>query len=74
MCVDVFGNSLFHICCQNGNKKIAKLAVKYGADMNAQNRRGNTGLHFLYSYGYPEIANYFESKGADPNIANEAGF
>eukprot|EP00434_Breviolum_minutum_P008931 symbB.v1.2.007869.t1/scaffold448.1/size203282/21 len=70
---DSFGNSLFHIACQNGNKRIAKLAIKYGGDMDAQNLKGNTGIHFLYAYGYADIAEYFISKGADDSIANETG-
>lgn len=27
---DAFGNTLFHVAAQNGNKKIAKLSIKYG--------------------------------------------
>jgi len=70
---DQFGNQLFHVACQNGNKRIAKLAIKYGGDMDAQNFKGNTGLHFLFAYGFPEIAEYFIEKGAIENIPNEVG-
>ena len=42
-------------------------------DMDMQNKKGNTGLHFLYAYGYDEIAEYFISKGADPNVKNIYG-
>jgi len=70
---DSFGNTLFHVACQNGNKRISKLAIKYGGDMDAQNVKGHTGLHFLFSYGYPDIAEYFISKGADETILNESG-
>eukprot|EP00397_Hematodinium_sp_SG-2012_P034576 GEMP01037095.1.p1 GENE.GEMP01037095.1~~GEMP01037095.1.p1 ORF type:complete len:175 (+),score=39.36 GEMP01037095.1:22-546(+) len=71
--IDQFGNSLFHVACQNGNKRIAKLAAKFGADMDAQNIKGNTGLHFLYAYGYPELAEYFIEKGASEDIHNICG-
>lgn len=71
--VDSFGNTLFHVACQNGNKRIAKLAIKYGGNMDAQNGKGNTGLHFLFAYGYPEVAEYFAEKGASEHIVNEAG-
>lgn len=70
---DQYGNTLFHIACQNGNKRIAKLAIKYGGDMDAQNFKGNTGLHFLFAYGYPEIGEYFIEKGANEFIENEFG-
>lgn len=71
--VDSFGNTIFHVACQNGNKRIAKAAIKYGGCMDSQNSRGNTGLHFLYAYGYPEVAEYFMSKGASDHILNESG-
>jgi ankyrin repeat protein len=71
--VDSFGNTLFHVACQNGNKRIAKLAIKYGGDMDAQNLRGNTGVHFLFSYGYADIAEYFIEKGASDKLLNDQG-
>ncbi|CAE7232694.1 ANKRD46 [Symbiodinium pilosum] len=70
---DSFGNRLFHVACQNGNKRICKLAIKYGGDMDAQNLKGNTGLHFLFAYGYADIAEYFIEKGAADTIVNESG-
>lgn len=70
---DTFGNTLFHVACQNGNKRIGKLAIKYGGDMDAQNIKGQTGLHFLFAYGYPDVAEYFIEKGADETIQNEFG-
>lgn len=70
---DPFGNTIFHIACQNGNKRIAKLAIKHGGNMDAQNERGNTGLHFLFSYGFHDVAEYFISKGANEHLRNSAG-
>jgi hypothetical protein len=70
---DSFGNSLFHVACQNGNKRIAKLAIKFGGNMDDQNVKGQTGLHFLFAYGYPEVAEYFIEKGANEYIPNESG-
>jgi ankyrin repeat protein len=70
---DAFGNTLYHVACQNGNKRIAKLAIKNGGRLNAKNNKGNTGLHFLVAFGYTEIAEYFISKGADPSVQNFDG-
>lgn len=70
---DEYGNTLFHIACQNGSKRVAKVVVKYGCDMNAQNSKGNTGLHFLFAYGYPDLGEYFIKKGADENVRNGLG-
>jgi len=71
--MDSFGNTLFHVACQNGNKRIAKLAIKYGGDMDAQNLKGNTGVHFLFTYGYADIGEYFIEKGASDSVLNELG-
>jgi uncharacterized protein len=71
--VDERGNTLFIVACQNGQRKIAQLAVDSGADMNKQNIGGNTGLHFLYAFGYRDIASYFESRGASTSITNKLG-
>lgn len=71
--VDAFGNTLFHMACQNRNKRIAKLIIKSGGNIDAQNERGNTGLHYLFAYGYTDIAEYFIGKGADEHVRNAAG-
>lgn len=70
---DSFGNTLFHVACQNGIKRVAKLAIKYGGDMDQQNLKGNTGVHFLYAYGYQEIGEYFIEKGASDQLLNDVG-
>lgn len=72
-CQDSYGNTLFHVACQNGVKRIAKLAIKYGGDMDAQNTKGNTGVHFLFAYGYQDVGEYFIEKGASDTILNELG-
>ena len=45
---DENGNTILCIACQNGNKRIVKLALRHGADINCKNYRGNTALHFCY--------------------------
>ncbi|KAF4692014.1 hypothetical protein FOZ60_014339 [Perkinsus olseni] len=60
---EVHRNTLLIVACQNGSKKIAKLAIKYGASIDAKNVHGNTGLHYLYSYGYYDVAEYLIKKG-----------
>ena len=45
---DENGNTILSVACQNGNKRIVKLALRYGADMNKCNVRGNTALHFCF--------------------------
>ena len=70
---DENGNTLLIVACQNGQKKIAKLASDSGADLNKQNVGGNTALHFLYAFGYQELATYFEGLGANTTLKNKNG-
>mmetsp|Transcript_21852 Transcript_21852/g.36825 ORF Transcript_21852/g.36825 Transcript_21852/m.36825 type:complete len:1703 (+) Transcript_21852:133-5241(+) len=70
---DDTGNSLLHIAAQNGNKRMVKLCLRRGADLNAQNLQGQTPLHFTYSYGYAEVGEYLVQKGADDSIRNKDG-
>jgi hypothetical protein len=41
---DRYGNSILSIACQNGLKKMAKLALRRGADINARNVRPHDRL------------------------------
>ena len=56
--VDAAGNSLLCVACQNGLKGIAKAVLRRGANINFQNRAGNTPLHFCYQYGFLKLAEY----------------
>jgi hypothetical protein len=67
------GNTILAIACQNGNKRLAKLALRRCADINASNLRGNTPLHFCYKYGNPLLGEYLISKGADKMKQNDDG-
>ena len=70
---DEFGNTLLCIACQNGLKRICKVLLRRETDINFQNRAGNTPLHFCYAYGFLTLAEYLQSKGADPEILNNRG-
>lgn len=71
---DAYGNTILITACQNGLKRIAKLALRRGADINLQNFNGNTALHYCFGLSYGEtLGSYLISKGADPNIRNNFG-
>ena len=70
---DDAGNTLLHIAAQNGNKRMVKLCMRRGSDLNAQNLNGQTPLHFAFAYGYSEVGNYMISKGGDDSIRNKDG-
>ena len=67
---DIHGNTLLHIACQNGNKKLVKMVLRKHADINATNNNGNTSLHFCFMYAYYGMAEYIMSKGADDTVRN----
>lgn len=67
------GNTLLHIAAQNGNKRMVKLCLRRGAELNAQNMNGQTPLHFAYSYGYSDVGEYLVQKGADDSVKNKDG-
>lgn len=47
---DENGNGILSIACQNGSRRTAKLALRFGADINEQNCSGNTPLHYCCLY------------------------
>lgn len=52
---DEWGSTLLIIACQNGNKRVAKLVLRRGADINARNHKGNTPLHYCYQCKSPVV-------------------
>jgi len=70
---DEAGNALLLVAAQNGNRRIAKLCLRRGGNINARNNAGNTALHFCYSYGFEELAEYLKDKGADDTLTNLEG-
>lgn len=45
---DEYGNTMLVTACQNNNKRMAKLLLRRGANINARNYRGNTPLHYCF--------------------------
>ena len=71
---DKYGNTILSIACQNGLKRLAKLALRRGADINWQNRKGNTPASFrLYVWIWRYPRGLFGYKGANPGIRNHNG-
>jgi len=67
------GNALLHVAAQNGSRRLVKLCLRRGANLNLQNLTGQTALHFAFGYGYNEVGDYLVSKGADDSIRNKDG-
>lgn len=67
---DVVGNTLLMVACQNGNKRIAKLCLRRGAELNRQNINGQSCLHYSFGYGFEDLGEYLIDKGADDSLKN----
>lgn len=67
------GNSILMVCCQNGNKRMAKLCLRRGCHINLKNFNGQTCLHFAFGYGFDDLGRYLVSKGADESLTNAEG-
>lgn len=67
------GNRPLHIAAQNGHDAIVAYLVQNGAELDAQNGKGNTALHMAIEYDYYTCAKLILDAGADPSIANETG-
>lgn len=48
--------------CVQGSKRMVKYLLRRGAFLNAQNSTGNTALHYCYTYGHTELADYLKAK------------
>ena len=60
-------------CTPSGQAKIDKFCAKYGSDVEATDKIGNTLLHTAVLYDEIEVVKFLVSKGADVNARNEDG-
>lgn len=63
---DEFGNTLLILAAQQGAKRMCKLLLRKGANINMQNHVGNTALHYIYAYwsqfGQTPLGEYFKKR------------
>ena len=52
---DEHGNTLLNIAAQNGHKSLIKTLLRRGANLNSQNHKGQTALHFCFTYGFSDL-------------------
>ncbi|XP_015231306.1 protein phosphatase 1 regulatory subunit 27b [Cyprinodon tularosa] len=67
------GMAAIHEAVLTGNLECVKLLVHYGADIHQRDEEGWTPLHMACSDGFPHIARYLLSLGADPELENDCG-
>lgn len=61
---DISGSTPFIHCAWRGHVVISQMLYEKGADINAQNLRKNTALHFAYERNNKALITYLESHGA----------
>ena len=68
------GHTLAMVAAQNNQKAILKQLYRFGVEVNEQDYKGNTALHYAQLYGYTALAEYMISKlGADETLINKDG-
>ncbi len=66
-------DTCLHAAVRKNYLKIVELLVKYHADVNVQNERGNTPMHLAISSQHPQIIKLLYDNNADINIKNKEG-
>lgn len=66
-------NNLLIVASQLGDIDRVRLAIAKGADVNYQDEKGGTALHWAVFYGHKEIINLLLMQGADPLIKDKNG-
>jgi ankyrin repeat protein len=53
---DQHGNTILIIAAETGDKRLARLAIRFGADPDLVNSVGNTALHVAFAMGTKRVA------------------
>ncbi|XP_034747266.1 protein phosphatase 1 regulatory subunit 27b [Etheostoma cragini] len=67
------GMAAIHEAVLSGNLECVKLLLHHGANIHQRDEEGWTPLHMACSDGFPHIARFLLSLGADPELENDCG-
>jgi ankyrin repeat protein len=62
-----------HVAALAGNRHVADLLLRYGADVNARGDQGMTPLHCAALNGNLDVAELLLKRGANPSLKDDAG-
>ena len=71
---DEDGNTLLILCAKNGLIHLASLLLENGADVNKQNKKGNTALHYAISLKHFTLADLLTKYNAKEDVMNIFGY
>ena len=71
---DEDGNTLLILCAKNGLTQLASLLIENGADVNKQNNKGNTALHYAISLKHFTLADLLAKHNAREDVINIFGY
>ncbi|WP_457625261.1 ankyrin repeat domain-containing protein [Persephonella sp.] len=66
-------NKMLIVAAQLGDIDRVRLAIAKGADVNYQDEKGGTALHWAVFYGHKEIVKLLLMQGADPYLKDKNG-
>ncbi|MBD64394.1 MAG: hypothetical protein CME62_04260 [Halobacteriovoraceae bacterium] len=66
-------NTVLHIASATGHMQMLEKLISLGADLNAQNEKGETPVHIAAFHNKKDVIKALVAKGADLNIADKAG-
>jgi hypothetical protein len=69
----VYGNSLLHQSCINGDMAMTQLLLSKGCDMEALNESGASPLHVAMMYYHRELTQFLIENNADVNARDNNG-
>ena len=67
------GNNLLILSAMEGNYFITKFLCEQGIEVNNQNYKGNTALHYVFAKNFYKIFDVLKNFGARENIKNNKG-
>ncbi len=65
--------NLLQVAIAYNNLEITDDLIKKGINLNHQDKKGLTALHYIAEYGFLELAKILVEKGADINIKDSYG-